>query len=169
MFGCHPQVGEDGVPFLAAPPILPNATRQSRYAIVNRNSGTYFAQCVSLVSCVLFRALTWWFLFPRPSPHLVLHRLSVLDFCLISALPHCQPLVCGFFSSTRLKHRSAHFALQHPRGIAFPIIVRGPDFPPDYPFAAQLAAARDVVMMIADFCPYATGTRWWVVQTRVNL
>ena len=51
---------------------------------------------------------------------------------------------------------SAHFALQHPRGIAFPIIVRGPDFPPDYPFAAQLAAARDVVMMIADFCPYAT-------------
>jgi hypothetical protein len=56
---------------------------------------------------------------------------------------------------------SAHFALQHPRGIAFPIIVRGPDFPPDYPFAAQLAAARDVVMMIADFCPYATGTWWW--------
>jgi hypothetical protein len=51
--------------------------------------------------------------------------------------------------------RSAHFALQHPRGIAFPIIVRGPDFPAGYPFAAQLAAARDVIMMIADFCPYA--------------
>lgn len=42
--GLLPPVGEDGVPFIAAPPILPRGTVHVQYNFVPKiNPGTYFA------------------------------------------------------------------------------------------------------------------------------
>lgn len=60
-----------------------------------------------------------------------------------------QPNNTGTFFS------HSHFRDQHGRGLAFPIIVANrPE--KTYPFYNQIKYAMDVVMMIDDYCPFAT-------------
>jgi hypothetical protein len=61
-----------------------------------------------------------------------------------------QPNNTGTFFS------HSHFGDQHGRGLAFPVIVSNrPE--KSYPFYSQLKYAMDVVMMLDDYCPYASA------------
>ena len=57
-----------------------------------------------------------------------------------------------FATGTYFAH--SHYGFHHDLGLSIPLVVEGVP-PDDYPNAAAIASARDVVMFLEDFCPYA--------------